>query len=157
MIHLPVTYSASRKKMLMLLGVSLAFVAIGVWLYEDPENRLMAGLCAGFFGLCALVALVSLHPRAAYLTLNEQGFEFCSLFRKHFVAWSAVQEFVPISMSGNAMVGFYYVPGQNAPKMRHVSNFIAGVEAALPDTYGHSSVDLARLLNELRRKYGARA
>ena len=156
MIQLPVTYTASRKKMLMLLGISLVFVAIGVWLYRDPEERLMAGLGIGFFGLCGLVGLVSLHPRAAYLTLSERGFEFCSLFRKHFIAWSDVQEFVPISMSGNAMVGFYYVPGKTAPKMRHVSNFIAGIEAALPDTYGHKNVELAQLLNELRRRYAAR-
>ena len=31
MVQLPVTYTASRKKMLMLLGISLVFVAIGVW------------------------------------------------------------------------------------------------------------------------------
>ena len=140
----------------MLLGISLLFVVIGIWMLRDPEQRLMAGLCTGFFGLGVLTALVNMHPRASYLTLSERGFEFSSLFRRHFVAWSDVAEFVPISMSGNAMVGFYYAATKQAPAMRHVSNFIAGIEAALPDTYGHSNIELARLLNELRRKYGTR-
>jgi hypothetical protein len=40
--------------------------------------------------------------------------------------------------------------------MRHVSNFIAGIEAALPDTYGHSNQELAALMNELRAKFGTK-
>ena len=32
----------------------------------------------------------------------------------------------------------------------------SGIEAALPDTYGHSNVELAQLLNDLRQKYAAR-
>jgi hypothetical protein len=155
-VELPVTYPASRRKMLMLLGISLLFVAIGIWMLQDPENTLIAGLITGFFGLGALTALVNMHPRASYLTLSERGFEFSSLFRRHFVAWSDVAEFVPISMSGNAMVGFYYAATKQAPAMRHVSNFIAGIEAALPDTYGHSNQELAALMNELRRKFGAK-
>jgi len=59
-------------------------------------------------------------------------------------------------ISGNAMVGFHYDASmKNAPALRHVSSFIAGIEAALPDTYGHSNIDLAKLLNELRARYGA--
>jgi hypothetical protein len=157
MIELPVTYPASRRKMLMLLGGSLAFVAIGIWMLRDPEHRLVAELCTGFFGLCALTALINMHPRASYLTLSERGFEFSALFRRHFLAWSDVAEFVPIAMSGNAMVGFYYAANKQAPAMRHVSNFIAGIEAALPDTYGHSNQELAALLNELRRKLAAKS
>jgi len=143
--------------MLMLLLASLAFVAIGVVMLRNPAERLMAGLCTGFFGLCAIVALINLHPRASCLTLSEQGFEFSSLFRKHFVAWSDVTGFVPIRMNGNPMVGFFYdASKKGAPAVRHVSSFIAGIEAALPDTYGHSNIELANLLNELRARYGAR-
>ena len=157
MIELPVTYPASRRKMLMLLVVSLAFVAIGIVMLRNPAERLMAGLCTGFFGLGAVVALINMHPRASCLTLSEQGFEFSSLFRRHFVAWSDVTDFVPIRMNGNAMVGFFYgASRKNAPALRHVSSFIAGIEAALPDTYGHSNIELAKLLNELRARYGAR-
>ena len=94
MIELPVTYSASRTKMLV-LSFSLAFVAIGVVMLRNPAERLMAGLCTGFFGLGVIVALINMHPRASCLTLSEQGFEFSSLFRKHFVAWSDVTDFVP--------------------------------------------------------------
>jgi hypothetical protein len=143
--------------MLMLLGISLAFVATCAVMMRKPAERLTAELATGFFGLCAVVALVNMHPRASCLTLSETGFEFSSLFRKHFVAWSDVTDFVPMRISGNAMVGFHYNASmKNAPALRRVSSFIAGVEAALPDTYGHSNIELAKLLNELRARYGAR-
>jgi hypothetical protein len=142
--------------MLMLLGISVVFVAIGVLMMREPEHRLVASLLAGFFGLGVITALVNLHPRASYLTLNERGFEFSSLFRRKFIAWGDVQEFVPISMHRNDFVGFFYAPTGNAPAMRRVSSFVTGIEAMLPDTYGHSNVELARLLNELRRKFAPR-
>ena len=64
---------------------------------------------------------------------------------------------VSAELPGLGMVGFHYNASmKNAPALRRVSSFIAGVEAALPDTYGHSNIELAKLLNELRARYGAR-
>jgi hypothetical protein len=155
-IELPVTYRAGKLKMLGLLGISLMFVALGAWMWvADPGMRFIAGLNMGFFGLGVLIALVSLHPRASFLTLIPSGFEFASLFRRHHFAWTDVAGFVPIIIAGNKMVGWDFAAGYSKSKtLRGVSAAMAGVEGALPDTYGHTHFELARLMNGLRTKYG---
>ena len=151
-MQLPVTFPASRARMLRLLAISAAFVAIGFWARD--KNPLMMTACIVFFGLGVIVALINLHPRASYLTLSESGFEFSSMFRRHQVAWTDVRQFGVISISGNEMVGWDYLPNHpRSPMARRVSAGLAGVEAALPDTFGHRAVELARLMSELHRKY----
>lgn len=149
---LPVTFPASKKKTLMLLAISTAFVGMGVALYG--KDHLTGGACVVFFGLGMVVSVVNLHPRASYLTLTDAGFEFSSLFRKHFVRWSDVLDFIPYKISHNEMVGFNYSPHYRRQSvMRRASAMITDIEAGLPDTYGHEAVDLARLMNDLRRRY----
>jgi hypothetical protein len=133
---------------LLALGSGL-FVALGVWLLRrEPAIALS---CIVFFGLCAAVALVSLLPNSSYLTLTEQGFLFCSLFRKHFVAWPSVQSFLAVKIRSNNMVGWVYAPEfREATRLRRVNTVIAGVEAALPDTYGMPAQQLADLMNQTR-------
>jgi hypothetical protein len=104
-----------------------------------------------FFGLCASVGLIGLLPNSSYLTLTERGFLFASLFRKHFVPWSNVQSFVPVKIRLNSMVGWNYSPAfGKSQRLRALNTAIAGVEAALPDTYGMPAEQLAKLMNQLR-------
>jgi hypothetical protein len=149
MPNLPVTYRTRPMKMAFLALGSGIFVAIGLWLL--PRQPFIFLPCIFFFGLCALVGLVSLLPNSSYLTLTEQGFLFASLFRKHFVAWSSVQSFVPVKIRFNSMVGWNYSSEfQESRRLRKVNTAIAGAEAALPDTYGMSVEKLADLMNQLR-------
>lgn len=151
---LPVTYRTRPLKMAFLTLGAGAFVAGGWWLL--PREPFVAYASIVFFGLCALVGLVSLLPNSSYLTLTEQGFLFASLFRKHFVAWSSVQQFVPVRIQSHRMVGWTYSAGfQKSKRLRRVNTAIAGVEAALPDTYGMSVEQLAGLMNQLRDSHAA--
>ena len=153
MQQLPVTFRSSRKKMALLLLISSIFVVGGVWLL--PREPLIAVACIVFFGLGVVVAAINFHPRSSYLTLTKEGLLFASLFRKHFVAWSSVQTFEPVSINLNKMVGWNYTPEfRESARLRRISTALAGVEAGLPDTYGMSAADLAGLLNELRMTYG---
>ncbi len=139
--------------MLGLLAGSLVFVAAGVWTFS--RSPLGSGACVVFFGLCAAVASISMHPRASYLTLTEQGFEFASLFRRHFTGWRAVAQFVPYTHVHNDFVGWNYAPGNDQKmSLRRMNVALTGVEAALPDTYGHSNVHLAALMNALLAQHG---
>ncbi|HWS64683.1 MAG TPA: STM3941 family protein [Steroidobacteraceae bacterium] len=125
------------------------FVAIGLWLL--PREPFVALACIIFFGLCGLVGLVNLLPNSSYLTLTEGGFLFVSLFRKHFVAWSSVQSFVPVKIQFKNMVGWNFSSEyQESKRIRVVNTTVAGVEAALPDTYGMPAGELADLMNQLR-------
>ena len=149
MPNLPVTYRTQPVKMALLALGAVVFVLIGVWLL--PREPRIALACIIFFGLCALVGFVNLLPNSSYLTLTEKGFLFVSLFRKHFVEWSNVQSFVPVRMQRRGMVGWNYSSEfRRARRLRSVNSAIAGVEAALPDTYGMSAGQLAQLMNQLR-------
>jgi hypothetical protein len=150
---LPLVFHASKRKMLAVLAGSLAFVAGSLFVLDKEPVTGYLGLL--FFGLCAVVGAVSLHPRASYLELTEQGFAFASLFRRASVPWRDVQGFVTVRIQLNHMVGWNYVPGfQGAEAMRKASTALAGVQAALPDTYGMSAEALAALLNDFRSRYG---
>ena len=146
--HLPILLRRSIRKMLVLLAGSLTFVAIGIPMARDDPLMAYAGIV--FFGLCALVAAVSLHPRSTYLELTKEGFTFASLFRRSFVPWGHVREFVPFKMHHNSMVGWNYTSAfAGSTTGRKVSVALAGVEAAFPDTYGMKAAELASLLNQL--------
>lgn len=146
--ELPILLRRSVLKTVLMLAGSLAFVAIGTQMTRDDPLMAYAGIV--FFGLCALVAAVNLHPNSSYLELSSEGFTFASLFRRSFVPWSHVREFIPYKMHHNAMVGWNYSSSfAGSATGRKVSTALAGVEAALPDTYGMKATDLASLLNQL--------
>jgi hypothetical protein len=66
------------------------------------------------------------------------------------VSWSDVDSFIPIKIQHNRMVGWNYSPGfSKSQRLRHMNTALAGVEAALPDTYGMSAEKLADLMNRL--------
>ena len=156
-VALPVTYPASRRKMAWVFALCVAMVAIGIWMFNEESGgtRVVAAVIAGFFGCGVLVALVGFLPRASYLRLTESGIEYVSLYRRNFLAWNDVDQFIPIVMHHNQFVAWEYAPGyEKQQTARKVSVAIAGIEAMLPDTYGHSHIELAALLNELRAKYG---
>jgi hypothetical protein len=140
---------------LLLLG-AVAFVAVGVWLI--PHSPVIAGTTIFFFGLCALIFAITLHPRSAFLTIAEDGFTFASLFRKHFVAWSSVESFAPARIGLNKVVGWNYAPEfPEHTKLRKLNVSISGTEAAFPDTYGMTAESLSALLNEFRQNHGKSA
>src|SRR5438067_943194 len=92
MPELPVTYRTRPMKMILIVVGSGIFVWSGFWLRTEQPFVAYAGII--FFGLCGLVGLVGLLPNSSYLTLTDRGFEFASLYRKHFVSWSDVDSFI---------------------------------------------------------------
>jgi|SRR3569832_2237369 len=136
---------------LLTLGSGI-FVASGIWLLPQEPYAALASIV--FFGLCGSVGVVGLLPNGSYLTLTERGFLFASLFRKHFVSWSSVESFVPVKIQFNQMVGWTYSPEFSGSRyLRGINTALAGVEAALPDSYGVPAEQLATLMNQLRARY----
>jgi hypothetical protein len=104
-----------------------------------------------FFGACSLVAMAMFHPRAHYLTLRNEGFEFCALFRKNFVTWQDVANFEVTRVGMNAMVAWDYAAGyQGSATGRAANQAIARIDAALPDTYSMIADQLASLMEAIR-------
>lgn len=153
-VRLPQVLRPRSAKLVGLLAVSVFFVAAGLWMSQDADNSLVGYGCAAFFGLCAVVFGIQLVPGSSYLRLTEAGFSFCSLFRKSSVRWADVEGFSIIRIAHNDMVGWNYSPHYRTHATgRSISNAIAGVEAALPDTYGMKATDLAALMNALRLRH----
>ena len=159
----PVMLRVSRLKVLALLAASLAFVAGGILLIvfvkDDPEARLagLAGIL--FFGACALIGAVMLLPGAGSLTLDVGGFEVCSLFRRNRITWPQASRFTVTTLplpdaDSQHMVGYDddRLKGFGAEFSRDK----IGRNAALPDTYGLSHEELARLMTEWRERALAR-
>lgn len=144
-----------KSKMILLAFVSLLFVAVGVWTIEKDSWKIWSGIV--FFSICFLVAFMQLLPGSSKLTLTRDGFAITSLFKSHFTKWEDVKSFEEGNIGPNKSVMFDYIDGHEKHTTgkgiaKHLSRFHGG----LPDTYGLTTSELARLLNDWkdRKQYG---
>ena len=143
----------SPWKMLALLAISAGFVWIAVVIAD--RNLLIAWLCGVFFGLCGLVALVSLVPDANHLRLDADGLEIRSLFRSTRYPWRDIARFGPTRVGLHTMVGLDFAGHvDDAARLRRVNRGLTGFDGALPDTYGRKAATLALHLERWRLAHG---
>jgi len=143
------TLHSSKKKYLLLLAVSIIFTWAGMAMISDGETA--GWLPFIFFGLGILVSIVTMLPGASYLRLSTEGYEVCSLFRKHTVKWRDIGPLGVGISSGNKMVVFDYSPSYTEHvSSRQLAKNMTGFEGALHDTFGMSAEELAEVMNEWR-------
>ncbi|MFY2765148.1 STM3941 family protein [Arenimonas sp. MALMAid1274] len=146
------TLKPRLSRFVLLLLVCAAFVALGIFLVLRGQ-MLLGWLNVGFFGLGVAVAAISLLPGSNYLRLSRDGFEVCSLYRRGTVRWRDVQAFFPAEIARRPLVCWNYADDYDRQRAgRLLATELAGVEAALPDTYGLSADALAQLLNQWRAR-----
>jgi len=157
-IVLPVTLRPSRWKLVMYLLFCVAMTIAGIFVVRDGSafGYFFIGVC----GLAGILFLVNLHPRAAYLRLEKDGFTFCNVFRVHTVQWADVQRFeVLILPRFRRWPVTKYVAWNfqsSYPRKSQAYKFarqLSGFEAQLPDTYGMSAAHLVELLESCRRRW----
>jgi hypothetical protein len=148
-MELPVTLRSSRKKMLLMLIISLAFVAAGLWMLSEHPVSSYASIL--FFGVCAVVFCTNLLPNSSYLRLTREGFTTCSTFRCRSFEWQHVGTFGVTRIGTRKMVG--WDPAHSVSKLGKVNKAVCGYASALPDTYGLKAEELAHLLNRLRDEH----
>ena len=124
-----------------------------------------ARLCVGTSGLLTIASLggaaifaASFLPGATWLTLDDQGFTYCSLFRQHRTRWVDVGSilvvtqcylgFIPV----NRMVGWTYAKSYKRSVLLKASSALAGFDALLPNTYGMKARDLAAFMEAWRQR-----
>ena len=146
------TLYPKRSQAIGLFFLCAIFVVIGIWMGVTGEW--IGYLIAGFFGLGVVIFIVQLMPRSAFLRLDSEGFTFCSLYRKTTLPWSAIDGFHVVVMRQtelkvHELVGFNFVPAYDRSQLgRQISSAVAECEGGLPNTYGKSAEELARLMNE---------
>jgi len=143
---------ASRFRMSLYLALSLAFVALGLWLADDPALR----WATAFFALCA-GACAFLLWRPQRLTLDQEGFALTGgLARSPMrVAWRDVGEFMVL---GGPMIGFDYLPdATDTPRGAALASQIAGAQGALPGNWSRPTRAVVDQLNACRARAFARS
>ncbi len=136
----------SQMKLVGLCVLTAILVAAGVFCVRTGY-RVIGWLDIAFFGMCIAVFAVMMLPGAGYLRLREDGFEMCSLFRRSYLPWHAVEVFEVGRIGLNKRVVFNLNRDVGMDKARAVARSISGWEGALPDTYGMSAQALADLMN----------
>jgi hypothetical protein len=146
------TLRSSKTKGLLMLCGSLLFVAAGIWMIRRGEMFGWASVI--FFGLCALISMVTMLPNASYLRLNREGFTQVILFRTSTVRWQDVSEFSVGRVGLNKMVMIDFSPNwhESSFKLKNVARSMSGHDGALSDTYGLSAEELVTLLKEWKNK-----
>lgn len=146
---------ASRRKWLLVLVTCLVFVAGGIGMVRDADSRGWLGIV--FFGLGAIVATAALLPGASSLTLDREGFEFTSLYRRSRRRWQDATRFdvmqVPRARTKLVVFDDATLTGSWGAA---ASIALSGRNAGLPDTYGFAADELARLMTRWRERAVAR-
>ena len=81
----PVTLYPSRKKWLVVCLGGSAFTIGGIRMIQSGDNS--GWFVAGFFAPVAIIAAAILLPGAGRLTLDQDGFEAISLYRRNRTRW----------------------------------------------------------------------
>jgi hypothetical protein len=138
----------SKGKMVLLLLVSLAFVAIGIAALGRSDWGV--GLsCTIFFGFGVVVFAYQLSPGASYLKLTTTGFVVRSLFRPSpLILWNEVSNFRVASLPplGKRMVVYDSI-NPARPGLAQLNRDLIGASNGLPDNYGLKYQELADLMN----------
>jgi hypothetical protein len=155
----PVTLRVNRLRAAGVLAISLAFVAVCIFLLHarptdfDALDVVMTWAGLVFFGAGAAIMAVMLLPGAGSLTLAADGFEMCSLFRRHRTPWRQASDFTIGRFRQRGMRPLVaYEDAKLTGFAADTSRSLVGRNAALPDTYGLSHAELVRLLTQWRKR-----
>jgi hypothetical protein len=147
----PVTLLASRRKWLLVLLGCTGFAAAGVAMVNAAAP--WGSYVLIVFGAGAIVAAVMLVPGAGALRLDRDGFVVRSLFRSSRVRWQDASKFAPVSIPPSMQRMVCYDDAKLAAgTMAKLNVAITGRNSALPDSYGLSVDELARLMVQWREQ-----
>lgn len=148
-----ITFKASSAKALRILLISIAFVAIGIWM--PGEMPLLVRLGVWFFALGIPVSLIMLlMPNSAHLKLDPEGFEIRTFFRAHKTLWQDVAQFSMGSIHGATMIGIRYSGSYDKQKAaRAFASSLAGMEGAIPNSYNARPEEILIALQAWHAKF----
>jgi hypothetical protein len=144
----PVTLYPSRKKWLLLLLGGGLFTYGGYSMVSSAEPWGWSVLI--FFAAGMIISIVMLLPGASGVTLDADGFQVTSLYRRHRSRWRNVTSFVPVSIPYSRQKLVAFDDATITGGIAQMSVDISGHNAALPDSYGFSVDDLAALMTRWR-------
>ena len=97
----PIVFRAARRKLQLLLLVSLAFVALGLWSVRD--HKWMGLAPAIFFGGCALAFIRELLDTRPRIIIDDAGV-FDRTLKAGIVSWDDILDAESFSKSGQPFI-----------------------------------------------------
>jgi hypothetical protein len=148
-----IVFRASKGKALLILALSLIFVAIGYRM--AAEEPLMGWLCVGFFALGIPASIMMMTSKSMYLRLDREGFDMVSPLKRVRVKWTDVDGFAMGDIEGAKMIQIAYASHYSEQKLgRMVAAGLSGMEGAIPNSYNASLAEILKTLNEWRARFG---
>ena len=156
---------ASRLKLLLVLAVLLAALAVGLWVIgmtDDGWTAAWSWIGVLALGLGAIAALIQAF-RPSRLVLTPEGFAIEGMIPVGLVAWSDVEAFVVFSSPPDAD-GHGEVPPQPAWRLKPDSEhrdgmtsrlvrLVGDIDGSLPTYLGRSPEEMVALMEDWRRRY----
>lgn len=142
----PIELVPSRTKWWVMIIAGAGFAAgmiagFGV----NTSTALVAALSVG----AAVLGAAMLLPGANALRLDADGFQVVQLFRAKNFRWSEVSDFGVHSLGQSGEVVAFKAEGRQLSFWARINGALLGDRNAyLPDTYGMTAADLARLMIE---------
>lgn len=146
-------FPASKKKAVLLLLGSLAFVAIGAAI--RAKQPLVGWLSIAFFGLGIPASLYTLLSKKVYLLLDPNGFEMGTLTKAVRIAWTDVDGFEIKSVNGARMIAILYNARYEKQRLlRGAVRALSGLEGGIANTYAAPLESVLQRLDEWHRRFG---
>ena len=145
------TLHSSRVKPIFMGLICLVFVAGGILMLSDSDDKAVAWVTIIFFGLCLAVFILQL-IRPGHLILNQDGFEQVMLGRTLTVAWKDVSDFGVIKIKYNKFVSFSRHQDEGKALAGVSKALTGGHSGMLGDSFGMKAEELAVLMNQFRHR-----
>lgn len=147
----PLTLHPNRGKWLS-IGVFLAiFTVMGVFSIIK-NGEFMSWFNTIFFGVCAGISFLNLLPNRVYLRLTQDGFTVRTLTYIASYQWGDVDKFGVTGAKVKKVAILLSPTCRSLSKLRVVDRAVMGYDGVLPDTYGLTAKDLAKLLSEWKSR-----
>jgi hypothetical protein len=153
--RLPLRLAASSAQQGLVIGVGIAFTALGIWVAQ--VHPVIGYLGAALFALAVITVALELVLGRNYLEVTEQGFGVVRLLRSYRLSWGDVSHFSVVNFIGNSSVAWDY--SSNVPHRStyaRINRLIIGADGTLINyalDYGFNPKGFALLLNRLRDRY----
>lgn len=147
-----------KRSAIGLIVICALLVAVALRFAQERDGR--GYICAVFFAIGVVVGMVQLIPGSAYLKIAAEGLTICSLFSKTLISWHDIAEFrvVMIKKFGlniYKMVAVLFVDAHDRQgTVGRLATRTVGCEGGVPDYYGMTAEEFAKLLNDFLELFG---
>src|SRR5882672_6482464 len=149
------------RKTLAFAAASLILTALFAWIIIDSPagtDISFAYFLGAIFGLSALLGIAILLPGSTFVRADTRGIEVRFFWIRAFsLEWPDIER-VTFETIGENVVRIVLTPRGQSKNRRSLFQQITrgslGNERGLPDVFSIPSAELARLLNDMRNRYG---